>query len=232
MLNKKINMENPYKILVVDDENDILEFIEYNLKKEGYEVFLAHNGQEAIEVGSKVKPDLVLLDVMMPVMDGIEACKLMKSDKNFAKSFIVFLTARAEEYSEIAGFNAGADDYIAKPIKPRVLLSRLSAILRRKNKEIVESKLTVGDLIIDRETFLVYRGDHKIQLARKEFELLYLLAGKPGKVFTREFILEKVWGDEVLVVDRTIDVHIRKIREKIGDEYIGTVKGVGYKFEL
>ena len=168
----------------------------------------------------------------MPVMDGIEACKLMKADKSFSKSFIVFLTARAEEYSEIAGFNAGADDYIAKPIKPRVLLSRLSAILRRKNKEVAESKLTVGDLIIDRETFLVYRGDQKIQLARKEFELLYLLAGKPGKVFTREYILEKVWGDEVLVVDRTIDVHIRKIREKIGDDYIGTVKGVGYKFEL
>jgi two-component system alkaline phosphatase synthesis response regulator PhoP len=232
MLNKKINMENPYKILVVDDENDILEFIEYNLKKEGYEVHLAHNGQEGIEVGKKVKPDLVLLDVMMPVMDGIEACKLMKTDKNFSKSFIVFLTARAEEYSEIAGFNAGADDYIAKPIKPRVLLSRISAILRRKNKEVVEAKLTVGDLVIDRETFLVYRGNHKIPLARKEFELLYLLAGKPGKVFTREHILEKVWGDEVLVVDRTIDVHIRKIREKIGDDYIGTVKGVGYKFEL
>jgi two-component system alkaline phosphatase synthesis response regulator PhoP len=232
MLNKKINMENPYKILVVDDEDDILEFIEYNLKKEGYEVHLAHNGQEAITIGKKIKPDLVLLDVMMPVMDGIEACKLMKSDKSFSKSFIIFLTARSEEYSEIAGFNAGADDYIAKPIKPRVLLSRLSAILRRKNKEIVESKLTVGDLIIDRETFLVYRGDHKIQLARKEFELLYLLAGKPGKVFTREHILEKVWGDDVLVVDRTIDVHIRKIREKIGDEYIGTVKGVGYKFEI
>ncbi|MEI6594727.1 MAG: response regulator transcription factor [Bacteroidota bacterium] len=225
-------MENPYKILVVDDEDDILEFIEYNLKKEGYEVHLAHNGQEAITIGKKIKPDLVLLDVMMPVMDGIEACKLMKSDKSFSKSFIIFLTARSEEYSEIAGFNAGADDYIAKPIKPRVLLSRLSAILRRKNKEIVESKLTVGDLIIDRETFLVYRGDHKIQLARKEFELLYLLAGKPGKVFTREHILEKVWGDDVLVVDRTIDVHIRKIREKIGDEYIGTVKGVGYKFEI
>jgi two-component system, OmpR family, alkaline phosphatase synthesis response regulator PhoP len=225
-------MENPFKILVVDDENDILEFIEYNLKKEGYDVYLAHNGQEAIELGKKIKPDLILLDVMMPVMDGIEACKQMKSDKNFAKSFIVFLTARAEEYSEIAGFNAGADDYIAKPIKPRVLLSRISAILRRKNKEVVESKLTVGDLIIDRETFLVYRGDHKIPLARKEFELLYLLAGKPGKVFTREYILEKVWGDDVLVVDRTIDVHIRKIREKIGDDYIGTVKGVGYKFEL
>jgi two-component system alkaline phosphatase synthesis response regulator PhoP len=225
-------MENPYKILVVDDENDILEFIQYNLKKEGYEVHLAHNGQEASASGKKVKPDLVLLDVMMPVMDGIEACKLMKSDKDFSKSFIVFLTARAEEYSEIAGFNAGADDYISKPIKPRVLVSRLSAILRRKTKEIAETKLTVGDIIIDRETFLVYRGEQKIQLARKEFELLFLLAGKPGKVFTREYILEKVWGDEVLVVDRTIDVHIRKLREKIGDEYIGTVKGVGYKFEI
>jgi len=225
-------MENPFKILVVDDEDDILEFIEYNLKKEGYEVSLAHNGQEAIDIGKKVKPDLILLDVMMPVMDGIEACKQMKADKSFAKSFIVFLTARAEEYSEIAGFNAGADDYIAKPIKPRVLLSRLSAILRRKSKEVVESKLTVGNIIIDRETFMIYKDGVKIPLARKEFELLYLLASKPGKVFTREYILEKVWGDEVLVVDRTIDVHIRKIREKIGDDYIGTVKGVGYKFEL
>jgi two-component system, OmpR family, alkaline phosphatase synthesis response regulator PhoP len=232
MLQKKQHMENPFKVLVVDDENDILEFIQYNLKKEGYEVHLAHNGQEAIEVGKKVKPDLILLDVMMPVMDGIEACKIMKSDANFDKTFIVFLTARAEEYSEIAGFNAGADDYIAKPIKPRVLISRISAILRRKNKELVEAKLTVGNIIIDRETFLVYRGDQKIQLARKEFELLFLLASKPGKVFTREFILEKVWGDEVLVVDRTIDVHIRKLREKLGDDYIGTVKGVGYKFEL
>lgn len=232
MLQKNSDMENPFKILVVDDENDILEFIQYNLKKEGYEVHLAHNGQEAIEVGRKVKPDLILLDVMMPVMDGIEACKIMKADANFSKTFIVFLTARAEEYSEIAGFNAGADDYIAKPIKPRVLISRISAILRRKSKEVTEAKLTVGDIIIDRETFLVYRGEQKIQLARKEFELLFLLAGKPGKVFTREYILEKVWGDEVLVVDRTIDVHIRKLREKLGDEYIGTVKGVGYKFEL
>jgi two-component system alkaline phosphatase synthesis response regulator PhoP len=225
-------MENPFKILVVDDENDILEFIQYNLKKEGYEVYLAHNGQEAITVGKKIKPDLILLDVMMPVMDGIEACKVMKADSSFDNSFIVFLTARSEEYSEIAGFNAGADDYIAKPIKPRVLNSRISAILRRKNKDIVEAKLTVGDIIIDRETYLVYRGDQKIQLARKEFELLFLLAGKPGKVFTREYILEKVWGDEVLVVDRTIDVHIRTLREKLGDAYIGTVKGVGYKFEL
>lgn len=225
-------MENPYKILVVDDENDILEFIQYNLKKEGYEVHLAHNGQEAINVGKKIKPDLILLDVMMPVMDGIEACKQIKEDSDFDQTFVMFLTARAEEYSEIAGFNAGADDYIAKPIKPRVLLSRISAILRRKNKTVAETKITAGDIIIDRETFLVYKGDEKIQLARKEFELLYLLASKPGKVFTREFILEKVWGDEVLVVDRTIDVHIRKLREKIGDDYIGTVKGVGYKFEI
>jgi two-component system alkaline phosphatase synthesis response regulator PhoP len=232
MLQKKEDMENHFKILVVDDENDILEFIQYNLKKEGYDVHLAHNGQEAIDIGKKIKPDLILLDVMMPVMDGIEACKIMKTDSSFDKTFIVFLTARAEEYSEIAGFNAGADDYIAKPIKPRVLNSRISAILRRKNKDVVEPKLTVGDLIIDRETFLVYRDTQKIQLARKEFELLFLLASKPGKVFTREFILEKVWGDEVLVVDRTIDVHIRKLREKLGDAYIGTVKGVGYKFEL
>jgi two-component system alkaline phosphatase synthesis response regulator PhoP len=232
MLQKKEDMENSFKILVVDDENDILEFIQYNLKKEGYDVYLAHNGQEAITVGKKVRPDLILLDVMMPVMDGIEACKQMKSDSAFDQTFIVFLTARAEEYSEIAGFSAGADDYIAKPIKPRVLLSRINAILRRKVKDVAEPKLTVGDLIVDRETFLVYRGEQKIQLARKEFELLFLLAGKPGKVFTREFILEKVWGDEVLVVDRTIDVHIRKLREKLGDEYIGTVKGVGYKFEI
>lgn len=220
-----------FKILVVDDENDILEFIQYNLKKEGYDVYLAHNGQEAIDFGRKIKPDLILLDVMMPVMDGIEACKQMKADPDFANTFIVFLTARSEEYSEIAGFQAGADDYIAKPIKPRVLVTRLSAILRRKEKVQPDTKLSIGDIVIDRETFLVFRKGEKIQLARKEFELLFLLASKPGKVFTRDYILEKVWGDEVLVVDRTIDVHIRKIREKLGDEHIGTVKGVGYKFE-
>jgi two-component system alkaline phosphatase synthesis response regulator PhoP len=220
-----------FKVLVVDDENDILEFIQYNLKKEGYDVYLAHNSQEAIDIGHKIKPDLILLDVMMPVMDGIEACKQMKSDPDFANTFIVFLTARSEEYSEIAGFQAGADDYISKPIKPRVLVTRLNAILRRKEKVQPDTKLTVGDIVIDRETFLVFRKGEKIQFARKEFELLFLLASKPGKVFTRDFILEKVWGDEVLVVDRTIDVHIRKIREKLGDEHIGTVKGVGYKFE-
>ena len=221
------------KILVVDDEPDILEFIEYNLKREGYQVFLGSNGQEAIEKAKQVKPDLILLDVMMPVVDGIEACKSLRELPEFKTTFIVFLTARSEEYSEIAGFNAGADDYIAKPIKPRVLLSRINAILRRKDKDKKEElKLVVGDLVIDRESFMVYRGDTKIQLAKKEFELLFLLATKPGKVFTRENILEKIWGDDVLVIDRTIDVHIRKVREKLGDQYISTVKGVGYKFEI
>jgi two-component system, OmpR family, alkaline phosphatase synthesis response regulator PhoP len=225
-------MESQYKILVVDDESDIIEFIDYNLKKEGYLVATAFNGATAIEIAKTFKPDLILLDVMMPVMDGIETCKQLKSDPAFAKTFVVFLTARSEEYSEIAGFNAGADDYISKPIKPKVLITRLNAILRRIVKETVSTRLVVGDIIIDRESFLVYRGDERIQLARKEFELLFLLAGKPGKVFTRDYILEKVWGDEVLVVDRTIDVHIRKIREKLGNDYIGTVKGVGYKFEI
>ena len=226
-----------YKILVVDDEKDIQEFIEYNLKKEGYDVFLANNGIEAIEEAKRIKPDLILMDVMMPQMDGIQACQQIKSNPSLNKIFIVFLTARAEEYSELAGFDAGADDYIAKPIKPKLLLTRLSAILRRKENnnnesgEVENVKLTVKGLIIDRDTFLVYKGTEKIQLARKEFELLYLLASKPGKVFKREIILEKVWGDEVIVGDRTIDVHIRKIREKVGEDLLGTVKGVGYKFE-
>ncbi len=227
-----------HKILVVDDEKDIQEFIEYNLKKEGYEVFLANNGLEAIEQTKKLKPDLVLMDVMMPEMDGIEACQQIKSNPSLRQTFIVFLTARAEEYSELAGFVAGADDYIAKPIKPKLLLTRIAAILRRKEFVPTEAasteavQLKVKDLIIDRETFLVYKGTAKIQLARKEFELLHLLASKPGKVFTRENILEKVWGDEVIVGDRTIDVHIRKIREKVGEDLLGTVKGVGYKFEV
>lgn len=225
-------METLGKILVVDDEADILEFISYNLKKEGYEVFTASNGKEALPIAKKMKPDLILLDVMMPVMDGIETCKRIKADSDFNQTYVVFLTARSEDYSEIEGLDAGADDYIAKPIKPKVLVTRLNAILRRKIKEAASPSIKVKDIFIDRESFLIYRGDQKIQLARKEFELLFLLASKPGKVFTRENILEKVWGDEVLVVDRTIDVHIRKIREKLGDEYIGTVKGVGYKFEI
>lgn len=225
-------MENHGKILVVDDEADILEFVSYNLKKEGYDVYTAMNGTEALPLAKKVKPDLILLDVMMPGMDGYETCKRIKADPELNKTFVVFLTARAEEYSELEGFNAGADDYISKPIKPKLLVTRLSAILRRKTREGVSPSITVRDLKIDRETFLIHRGEQKIQLARKEFELLFLLASRPGKVFTRDYILEKVWGEEVLVVDRTIDVHIRKIREKLGDDYIGTVKGVGYKFEI
>ncbi len=229
--------KNQYKILVVDDEKDIQEFIEYNLKKEGYDVFLANNGIEAIEQTKKIKPDLILMDVMMPLMDGIQACQQIKTNPSLSKIFIVFLTARSEEYSELAGFDAGADDYIAKPIKPKVLLTRIAAILRRKETQVVENlepeniQLKVKGLVIDRDTFMVYKGNEKIQLARKEFELLYLLASKPGKVFKRDSILEKVWGDEVIVGDRTIDVHIRKIREKIGEDLVGTVKGVGYKFE-
>jgi two-component system alkaline phosphatase synthesis response regulator PhoP len=218
------------KILIVDDEPDIIEFISYNLKKEGFKINHASNGKEALEKISSFKPDLVLLDVMMPIMDGIEACKQMRTMPEMKESFIVFLTARSEEYSEINGFNAGADDYIAKPIKPQLLMSRIKAILRRKNGDEDQQSLNVSNIIIDRESYLVYRGEEKIQLARKEFELLFLLATKPGKVFNRDYILEKVWGEDVLVVDRTIDVHIRKIREKLGDDYIVTVKGVGYKF--
>jgi len=221
-----------YKILVVDDEPDILEFIEYNLKREGYEVFLASNGQEGIDKAKEILPDLIVLDVMMPVLDGIETCRKLRELPEFKSTFIVFLTARSEEYSEIAGFNVGADDYISKPIKPRVLLSRISAILRRKDQAGSASRIKIGDLVIDRDSFTVTKNGEKVQMAKKEFELLFLLAGKPGKVFTRENILEKVWGDDVLVVDRTIDVHIRKIREKLGDENISTVKGVGYKFEI
>lgn len=222
------------KILIVDDEPDILELIEYNLKKEGYQVFLASNGQDGINVAKKVQPDLIILDIMMPKMDGIEACRLMRAIPDFKNTFMVFLTARSEEYSEIAGFNVGADDYIAKPIKPRALVSRINAILRRNasNDEVSENKLEIGDLVIDREAYLVYQNDEKVVLAKKEFELLYLLASKPGKVYTREAILKNIWEDSVVVTNRTIDVHIRKLREKLGENYVSTVKGVGYKFEL
>ncbi|WP_443939103.1 response regulator transcription factor [Pedobacter sp. MW01-1-1] len=229
-------MSNPgQKILIVDDEPDILELIEYNLKKEGYQVFLASNGQEGITVAKKHHPDLIILDIMMPKMDGIEACRLMRSIPEFKNTFMVFLTARSEEYSEIAGFNVGADDYIAKPIKPRALVSRINAILRRSTgtEEVAsENKLEIGDLVIDREAYLVYQDNQKVVLAKKEFELLYLLASKPGKVYTREAILKNIWEDSVVVTNRTIDVHIRKLREKLGENYVSTVKGVGYKFEL
>jgi len=221
------------KILIVDDEPDIRELIEYNLKKEGYQVFTAGNGQEGVSEAKKVKPDLIILDIMMPKMDGIEACRILRTLNDFKNTFMVFLTARSEEYSEIAGFNVGADDYIAKPIKPRALVSRINAILRRNNQpeEMPENKLEISDLIIDRETYLIYRGGAKIVLAKKEFELLYLLASKPGKVYTREVILKNIWEDSVVVTNRTIDVHIRKLREKLGEHYVSTVKGVGYKFE-
>jgi two-component system alkaline phosphatase synthesis response regulator PhoP len=223
-----------HKILIVDDESDIRELIEYNLKKEGYQVFTASNGQEGVAEAKRVLPDLIILDIMMPKMDGIEACRILRTMNDFKNTFMVFLTARSEEYSEIAGFNVGADDYIAKPIKPRALTSRINAILRRNVQSDIEieNKLEIGDLVIDREAFLVYQRGEKVVLAKKEFELLYLLASKPGKVFTREVILKNIWEDSVVVTNRTIDVHIRKLREKLGDKYVSTVKGVGYKFEL
>jgi len=223
-----------HKILIVDDEPDIRELIEYNLKKEGYQVYTASNGQEGVAEAKRVLPDLIILDIMMPKMDGIEACRILRTMNDFKNTFMVFLTARSEEYSEIAGFNVGADDYIAKPIKPRALTSRINAILRRNVQSDIEieNKLEIGDLVIDREAFLVFQRGEKVVLAKKEFELLYLLASKPGKVFTREVILKNIWEDSVVVTNRTIDVHIRKLREKLGDKYVSTVKGVGYKFEL
>ncbi|MBP8067350.1 MAG: response regulator transcription factor [Pedobacter sp.] len=222
------------KILIVDDEPDILELIEYNLKKEGYQVYLASNGADGVAMAKKVHPDLIILDIMMPKMDGIEACRIMRAIPEFKNTFMVFLTARSEEYSEIAGFNVGADDYIAKPIKPRALISRINAILRRNTsgEEISDNKVEIGDLVIDREAYLVFQNGQKVVLAKKEFELLYLLASKPGKVYTRESILKNIWEDSVVVTNRTIDVHIRKLREKLGENYVATVKGVGYKFEL
>ena len=194
----------------------------------------ASNGLEAIQMAKKHLPDLILLDIMMPKLDGIETCRQLRAMPEFKNTYMVFLTARSEEYSEISGFNVGADDYIAKPIKPRALISRINAILRRNTvaDASVSMKLEIGDLVIDREAYLVFQNGNKITLAKKEFELLYLLASKPGKVFTREGILNSIWEESVVVTNRTIDVHIRKIREKLGDHYVTTVKGVGYKFEI
>ncbi len=221
------------KILVVDDELDILEIIRHALNKEGFEVHIAANGFQALEQTRKIKPDLILMDVMMPVMDGMEACRQLKEDTDTKNIPIVFLTARSEEFAELAGFEAGADDYISKPIRPRVLMSRLKAILRRRNaiQSSSHETLEFGDLKIDRERFVVEFMGKSLQFPRKEFELLSFLASRPGRVFSRDEILENVWGNEVLVVDRTIDVHVRKIREKLDERYIYTVKGVGYKFE-
>lgn len=221
------------KILLVDDEPDILEIVGYNLSQEGYQVITAANGKEAVALAKKELPNLIIMDVMMPEMDGIEACENIRRFPELENTIITFLTARSEDYSQVAGFDAGADDYIAKPIKPKVLVSKVKALLRRlKETNEASDTLKVGDIIINREEYKIIRQEEEIVLPRKEFELFYLLATKPGKVFTREEILDKVWGNEVVVGGRTIDVHIRKLREKIGDDFFKTIKGVGYKVEF
>jgi two-component system alkaline phosphatase synthesis response regulator PhoP len=221
------------KILLVDDEKDILEIVGYNLSQEGYQISTASNGREAIAKAKKELPQLIILDVMMPEMDGIEACENIRKIPELQDTIITFLTARSEDYSQVAGFDAGADDYIAKPIKPKVLVSKVKALLRRlKDDSKTSSTLNVGNIEINREEYKIINNGKEIILPRKEFELFYLLATKPGKVFTREEILDKVWGNEVVVGGRTIDVHIRKLREKMGDDFFKTIKGVGYKIEF
>jgi two-component system, OmpR family, alkaline phosphatase synthesis response regulator PhoP len=221
------------KVLVVDDEEPILELLKYNLEKQGYEVRTAGDGQVAVDVAKKFHPDLVLLDIMMPKMDGVEACRQIRAIPELANTFIVFLTARAEEYSEIAAFDVGADDYILKPIKPRALMSRISALFRRDSKKKnTSSQIKIGDLTIDRTSYSVKAKDKEINLPKKEFELLFFLAQNPNKVFNRDELLQNIWGSDVYVLARTVDVHIRKVREKIGEDYISTIKGVGYKFNL
>jgi two-component system alkaline phosphatase synthesis response regulator PhoP len=221
----------PYKVLVVDDEPDIVELLQYNLDKEGYEVSVAQNGKEAVEKANRINPDIILLDVMMPVMDGITACQQLRANPKFKETHILFLTARAEEFSEVAAFEAGANDYLTKPIKPRALISRLAAIVRRDASQNEQSQvIEAGDIKIDRTSFVVLKDDKRITLPKKEFELLAFLATTPHKVFTREELLSNVWGNDVFVVARTVDVHIRKVREKIGEDHIKTIKGVGYKY--
>ena len=218
-------------ILLVDDEKDILEFLQYNLEREGYKVFVANDGLEGVQMAQKVSPDLILMDVMMPRMDGIEACQTIRQDLQLNSPLIAFLTSRAEDYSQVAGFEAGADDYITKPIRPRLLISKVEALLRRAGRiNGGEAEIKTSSITVNREKFLVYMNDEEIQLPKKEFELIELLASRPGKVFTREQILTTVWGDETIVGERTIDVHIRKLREKLGESYIRTIKGVGYTF--
>ena len=221
------------KILLVDDEPDILDIVGYNLKAEGYQVYTATSGREGVKKAEEVHPDLILMDVMMPEMDGIEACDRIRQMPALENTIIAFLTARGEDYSQVAGFEAGADDYITKPVKPKVLISRLKALLRRRPTadQEVPARMDLGDLVIDPERYHVELKGEVIELPRKEFELLSLLASKPGKVFPREEIMDRIWGTVVIVGGRTIDVHIRKLREKIGDDRIKTVKGVGYKFE-
>ena len=228
-------MSSGKRILLVDDEKDILEFLSYNLTKEGFIVKTCLNGSSAIKVIDEFQPNLIVLDVMMPGMDGIETCEIIRANSNYDNIIIAFLTARSEDYSQVAGLEAGADDYINKPIKPKVLVSRVKALLRRKTSQgtdqnISSSSINISDLNINRESYQIERDGIEISLPRKEFEILYLLATKPGKVFKREEIFDKVWGDDVIVGGRTIDVHVRKLRRKLGRDYIVTVKGVGYKF--
>jgi two-component system alkaline phosphatase synthesis response regulator PhoP len=228
-------MQSNNRILLVDDENDILEFLSYNLKNEGFQVLTCNDGKTALSLLDDFMPNLIVLDVMMPGMDGIETCEQIRLNPKYNNIIITFLTARSEDYSQVAGLEAGADDYINKPIKPKVLVSRVKALLRRKGSEVVQSENDTGliemsDLKIDRESYQVTLDHDDILLPRKEFEILYLLASKPGKVFNREEIFDKIWGDNVVVGGRTIDVHVRKLRRKLGRDYIVTVKGVGYKF--
>ena len=221
------------KILLVDDEPDILEIVGYNLSNEGYQVITAENGKEGVKQAKKFQPHLIILDVMMPEMDGIEACEQIRKNPENENTIIAFLTARGEDYSQVAGYDAGADDYITKPIKPKVLVSKVKALLRRlKDESEADTSVKIGNLVINREEYKIIKDKKEMILPRKEFELLSLLASKPGKVFKREDILDKVWGNEVVVGGRTIDVHIRKLREKIGDKRFKTIKGVGYKFVI
>lgn len=226
-------METESTILLVDDEPDILEFLSYNLKREGFSVYTATGGKEAIRLAREINPSLIVLDVMMPGMDGVETCTEIRRIPGLSKTLIMFLTARNEDYSQIAGLDAGADDYVAKPVKPRVLISRIHALLRRADAGTTDhqDKIKVGDIVIDKEKYIVIKAGKELALPRKEFELLAVLASKPNKVFTREEIFSKVWGNNVIVGDRTIDVHIRKLREKLATDRIKTIKGVGYKFE-
>ncbi|HNG90299.1 MAG TPA: response regulator transcription factor [Saprospiraceae bacterium] len=222
------------KILIVDDEPDILEFLQYNLRKEGYTVVTASDGRQAIGVAEREKPNLILLDIMMPELDGVETCRMLRTRKEFNDTPIAFLTARDEDFSQITALDVGGDDYITKPIKPRVLMSRIGALLRRAGRSEEENVSTIAlhDLVIDKEKVMVFRHGKPVELPRKEFEILWLLASKPGRVFTREEIFDRIWGADVIVGNRTIDVHIRKLRERLGEEYIKTMKGIGYKFDF
>jgi len=230
-----VEYQDKETILLVDDEEDILEFLSYNLRKEGYRVYVADNGEDALDIAPRIEPDLIILDIMMPKMDGVKVCQELRKNKKLDSTFIAFLTARNEDYSQIAALETGGDDYITKPVKPAVFKSRVKALLRRRYKSAPESPSSVielGDLKIDKEKFIVTVDGVDADLVKKEFELLYLLATKPGKVFNRPEILNKVWGSDIIVGDRTIDVHVRKLREKIGSKFIKTVKGIGYKLEF